>query len=389
MKTGREEKIRVILERGVEEIISRESLEKKLRSGKKLRIKFGIDPTAPALHLGHAVILRKLRQFQDAGHEAVLIIGDFTAKVGDPSGQSETRRPLAASEIRRNLKKYLRLAGKVLDLKKAKVFYNSKWFGKNGLEPVLKLAQAGTVQQLLRRADFQKRIEAGRDVTLLEVFYPLLQGYDSVMVRSDVELGGTDQKFNLLAGRRVQRHFGFAEQEVMTLLLLEGTDGAKKMSKSYGNYIALDAKPAEMFGKVMSIPDALISKYALLLTDLNVMELAKLKPLAAKELLAYEITKLYHGANKAEEARRFFNSTFREKKLPDDLPSYKFLSGKETLGEILRKAGLVPSAAEYRRLVRAGAVEINQRKVSDPTFKPLNPAVVRIGKKKFLKIVPS
>ena len=265
-----------LLSRNVEEVMEKDHLRAALFSGKKLRVKFGIDPTSPDLHLGHAVVLRKLREFQDLGHVAVLIIGDFTAQVGDPSGRSETRKMLSADEVKHNEKEYLRHAGKVLDIKKAEIFHNNEWFARAGLAEVMQLTAAASMQQILRRADFKKRLAANVDVTMLEMLYPLLQGYDSVQVRADVELGGTDQLFNLLMGRQVQKRFGVPEQDILTVPLLEGLDGKKKMSKSYGNYIGLDDEPADMFGKVMSLPDALVSRYFIFCTGLSEAEIRTL-----------------------------------------------------------------------------------------------------------------
>ena len=267
--TTDEKKIDEVLNIGVEEIIEKEHLFNAMKSGRRLNIKFGIDPTMPDLHLGHSVPLRKLRAFQDLGHLAVLIIGDTTAMIGDPSGRSETRKLLSSSEVKKNMKNYLKQAEKILDIKNTKVVYNSKWLDKN-MVTILELSKAGSVQQILHRSDFKKRIENDQDVTLLETLYPLLQGYDSVVVKADLEIGGTDQKFNLLTGRRVQRYFKVPEQDILTLPLLEGTDGVKKMSKSYGNYIALDEKPEDMYGKIMSLPDSLIIKYFNLCTNFSI-----------------------------------------------------------------------------------------------------------------------
>src|SRR3989338_8165632 len=265
------DKIDELLTRGVEEVLDKEHLRKAILS-KQIRIKFGIDPTMPDLHLGHSVVLRKLRQFQDLGHQVVLIIGDYTEMIGDPTGRTETSKVLTEQEVKDNMEKYLDQVGKILNIKKTEVRYNSEWLDK-GLQGILSLAQAGTVNQMLRRADFRQRMDNDLDITVLELMYPLMQGYDSVAVKADVELGGTDQKFNLLIGRRVQRHFNQAEQDVVTVPLLEGLDGVKKMSKSFGNYIALDEKPGDMFGKIMSIPDALISKYIELCTDLPLSDM--------------------------------------------------------------------------------------------------------------------
>jgi tyrosyl-tRNA synthetase len=271
-----EEKIDEILNIGVEEIIEKEHLINNLKSGRRLNIKFGIDPTMPDLHLGHSVPLRKLRQFQDLGHLAILIIGDATARVGDPSGRSEARKMLSGIEVKKNMKNYLKQAEKILDMRNTKVVYNSKWLDKD-MVTILELSKAGTIQQILHRSDFKKRIENDQDITLLETLYPLLQGYDSVMVKADLEIGGTDQKFNLLTGRRVQRYFKVPEQDILTLPLLEGIDGVKKMSKNYGNYIALDEEPKEMYGKIMSLPDSLIIKYFNLCTNVLSKEISQMK----------------------------------------------------------------------------------------------------------------
>ncbi|MDO8664654.1 MAG: tyrosine--tRNA ligase, partial [Candidatus Liptonbacteria bacterium] len=292
------EAIKNITIKGVDEVIDRDHLEGELLSGKKLRVKFGIDPTSPDLHLGHAVVLRKLKEFENLGHKIVLIIGDFTAQIGDPSGRSETRKPLNATEIKKNMKKYLAQAGKVIDIKKAEILWNGKWFAKEGIAKMIELSSATSIQQVLRRADFKKRLDEGNDISLLEALYPVLQGYDSVKVKSDVEIGGTDQKFNLLMGRRIQRHFFMKEQDIITIPLLEGTDGERKMSKSFGNYISLDEDPDEMFGKIMSVPDKLVHKYFALCTDVSETDISKLekelKPRDLKVRLGFEIVKLYH-----------------------------------------------------------------------------------------------
>lgn len=375
----------MLLTKGVEEVIVKEHLEKELASGKKLRVKFGIDPTAPDLHLGHTVALRKLREFQDAGHTAVLIIGDFTAMIGDPSGRAEARKPLTKKEVEANMKKYLAQAAKVLNIKKAEVVYNSKWLGKK-IETLIELSRAGTIQQVLHRADFKKRIDEGRDITLLEMMYPLFQGYDSFAVEADIELGGTDQKFNLLMGRHMQKHFGMKEQDVVTLPLLEGTDGVRKMSKSFGNYIALDAEPNDMFGKIMSVPDALLSKYFMLLT--NVEYPANLPPRDAKLLLAKTIVGMYHGAKAAAKAEEEFVRVFSKKEAPSDAPAISVSGKKLTLLEILQAAEPSESKSELRRLVEQGAVKINDEAKKDPNeaLELRGGEILKIGKKKFFKI---
>ncbi len=368
-----------LLTRGVEEVIVKEHLEAALKSGKKLRVKFGIDPTAPDLHLGHTVPLRKLREFQDAGHQAVLIIGDFTAMIGDPSGRSAERKPLTEQEVKANLKKYLKQAGKIINVKKAEVKYNSKWFLKKGLGLVMEVATSGTLNQMLQREDFKKRVESGNSVTLKEAIYPLLQGYDSVEVKSDLEIGGTDQKFNLLTGRQVQKHFGMPEQDIVMLSLLEGTDGVKKMSKSAGNYIAIDAEPDDMFGKIMSVPDNLIGKYYTLLTD----EERKISgPREAKLELARIIVSIYHGAKAGKAAKENFIKVFSQHEKPEERPMVKGAAGLQIVEGIL-KAGAAASKSEARRLVEQGGVEINEQKVTDPNAKIPAGATVKVGKRHY------
>lgn len=372
------------LTRGVEEVIVKEHLEKALR-GKKLRVKFGIDPTAPDLHLGHLVPLRKLRQFQDLGHKVVLIIGDFTAMIGDPSGREGARAPLFENDVKQNMKKYLAQAAKVVDVKKAEVHYNSWWHKKNGLEGLLRIAAGVTLPQVIEREDFKKRLQEDRSLTVLEALYPLLQGYDSVAVKSDIEIGGTDQKFNLLMGRKVQRFLGMPEQDVMTLPLLEGTDGVRKMSKSYGNYIALNEKPDVMFGKVMSVPDNLLKKYYELLTDL---EFPKEKPpYEAKMLLAKELVALCHGKQAAEKAAEEFIKVFSKGAAPQQMPELR-VSGKISVLDLLLTAGIA-SKSEARRLIGQGAVEIDGKRKLDgrEMIYVKKPLVLRIGKTKFFKVV--
>lgn len=391
------QRIKEVLTRGVEEIIGKESLLKKMKSGKPMRIKFGIDPTAPDIHLGHSVPLRKLKQFQELGHKIVLIIGDFTATIGDPSGRSETRRPLPKKEVADNLKKYLSQAGKIINIGKTEIHYNSKWFVKEGIANLLELSAAGSIQQVLRRADFKKRIDEGYDISLLEVLYPLFQAYDSVKVKAGAEIGGTDQKFNLLMGRKIQRHYGMPEQDILTVPILEGVDGAKKMSKSYGNYIALDDTPNEMFGKIMRLSDNLIAKYFLLCTDKSEAEIkriktdinrGKLNPRDAKTKLAKEIVALYHGKPAAEKAEQEFNKIFREKELPSRIPSVKIPTGKIDILDLLLKAKLAPSKSEARRLILQKAVKINNEIQTDwrKTVVLEKETIIQVGKRKFTKI---
>lgn len=377
-------KIDIILHRGVEEIIEKDHLEKTLNSGKKLRVKLGIDATAPDIHLGHTVPLRKLRQFQEAGHQIVLIIGDFTAMIGDPSGRSEERKPLAEKEVKINFKKYLEQAGKVIDIKKVEVHYNSEWHEKEGLASMLEMARAVTFQQVIKRADFQKRIDAGEDITLVEILYPLLQGYDSVKVKADVEVGGTDQKFNLLMGRRVQRHFKQPEQDIITVPLIEGTDGVRKMSKSYGNYVGLDDKPEEMFGKIMSVPDSLINKYFELLTDIDAPK--ESNPYKSKMLLAETITGIYHSPARAKEAKEEFIRVFSKKERPENTTELKVKKEISVL-ELLIASG-VESKSEARRLIGQKAAKINDVVKENPEeiLKLKGGEILKVGKHRFFKI---
>jgi len=389
----RDEKIKHLLTRNVEKVIDRVHLEAMLESGKMLRIKFGIDPTSPELHLGHAVVLRKLREFQDLGHKAVLIIGDFTGRIGDPSGRDTERKLLSLREIRANMREYLSQAGKVIDVKKAEIVYNSAWFKrKNPLEKIFELARAGSIQQMLHREDFKTRIKAGRDVTLLEVFYPLLQGYDSVMVRADVELGGADQLFNLLAGRKVQRHFGVKEQDIMTVPLLEGLDGVRKMSKTFGNYIGLDEEPDSMFGKIMSLPDSLLRRYFLLSTGLEEKEIdeleSKLSPRDLKARLGFEIVKLYHGEKKAKEAERKFTALFSKREIPRDLPLFEIDASREREAiDVVLRSGVVKSRSAARRMIEGGGFRINDKKITDPDERVHihSGDILKIGKRHFFR----
>lgn len=370
-----------LLSRGVADVVNRDHLAKALSSGKKLRVKLGIDPTSPDLHLGHAVLLRKLRQFQDLGHQAVLIIGDFTATVGDPSGRDVTRPPLTEAQAKANMKKYLAQAGKIVNVKSAEVQKNSGWFKKGGLKIFLELARAATVQQTLEREDFQKRMAQKSAITVLEELYPLLQGYDSVAVKADVELGGTDQTFNLLMGRRVQRHFSEPEQDIVTVPLIEGTDGVRKMSKSYGNYIGLMEKPNEMFGKLMAIPDALIPKYRETLTDLDALHG---NPRDQKLELSETIVAWLHSSAAATKARETWIKTFSKKETPEEMEEIKVKRGA-TLLETVRAAG-IQSNSEAMRLFAQGAVKQNSTITTDPKKTVAHGDVLKIGKKKFVKV---
>lgn len=387
-----------LLERGVEEVIVRQNLEENLRGGKKLRVKFGIDPTAPEMHIGHLVPLLKLRAFQRLGHTIVFIIGDFTAMIGDPSGRSEFRKPLTIEETKKNAEDYLNEASRVIDVKKMEVHYNSEWLDRLGIPGLLNLTSSITVQRALERDDFQKRMKQNQDVSLLEIMYPLLQGYDSVAIHSDVEIGGTDQKFNLLMGRRVQRRYGVAEQDVMTLWLIEGMDGVRKMSKSYDNYISLRDTPKDIYGKVMSIPDELIIKYFVTFTDRPLTEIEKLSTVWKKDRanfpardlkmeLAREIVALCHNKNTASNAEKEFVRIFQKRDLPSEIPEKSLPKKKYGICELLFETGLATSKSDARRLVEGGGVEVDEERVKDPKVNfvlSAKPVLIKVGKRRFL-----
>ena len=369
-----------------------------------LRVKLGVDPTAPDIHLGHTVVLRKLRQFQDLGHTAVLIIGDYTGKVGDPSGRSKSRPQLSDQVLEANARTYVDQAAKVLDMDKVELTRNGDWLGPLRMNDVLKLTATVTVARMLERDDFSKRYEANEPISMLEFMYPLLQGYDSVAVRADIELGGTDQKFNLLMGRTIMEAYGLPPQSILTVPLLVGTDGEQKMSKTYGNYVGVSDEPGDMFGKLMSIPDELMVTYMSLVSDANVREVELLKrgladgsyhPAQAKRDLAERIVRLYHGADAAQNARAGFDRVFKEKDRPQDvaerkLPAGAVRDGKVWLPRLLTETGLAASSGEARRLIEQGGVRIDDRVVSDPAaeFEPaaLAGVVVQVGKRRFLRI---
>jgi len=379
-----------IIKRGTTEIISEEDLRKKIELSKKekrpLKVKAGFDPTAPDLHLGHTVLLRKMRQFQDLGHRVIFIIGDFTARIGDPSSRSEIRKQLSKEEVLKNAATYKKQVAKILDTDKIEVVFNSEWFDKMSVLDLLKLTTHATVAQMIARADFKKRLSKNEDISLLEFMYPLLQGYDSVKVEADVELGGTDQIFNLLIGRDIQKDFGQAQQVVITTPLLEGTDGVQKMSKSYGNYIGINEPPAEMFGKIMSISDELMLKYYELLTDEGLDIIKKMHPKEAKLKLAEIIVEQYHSLELAKKARREFEKVFSKKELPEDIPEYK-PQGQQNIVTILTQSGLVKSGNEARRLINEGAVSFAETKINKIDFIPQKTGILKIGTRRFLKII--
>lgn len=383
-----EEQLKII-KRGAVEIISEEELAGKLeesqRKKRPLRIKAGFDPTAADIHLGHSVLLRKLRQFQDLGHIVYFLIGDFTARIGDPSGRSQIRRPLSPREIIKNARTYKEQAGKILNLKKIKTVFNGSWFDKMSIADILKLTRHITVSQMLARADFKKRLEKSEDVSLLEFMYPVLQGYDSVVLKSDIELGGTDQIFNLLVGRDLQRDFGQPPQVIITMPLLEGTDGVNKMSKTLGNYIGITEKPEEIFGKVMSISDELMLKYYNLLTDEDLDGLRQMHPKEAKLRLARIIVSRYYSDKIAQAASEEFQRVFAAKQLPADIPAFK-ISQPRRIIEVIAESGLAKSGNEARRLIRQGAVTFNEQKISDENFILDTPGILKAGSRRFLNI---
>lgn len=383
-----------LLLRGVVDIVSVEELKEKLLTGKPLTVKLGVDPTSKDLHLGHTVILRKLRQFQDFGHRIVFIIGDFTARIGDPSGRDSTRPLLTEKEILENAKTYQEQVFKILDKTKTEVVYNSQWLNSLGIDGLLKLCSKYTVARMLERDDFEKRFKNNVPITILEFIYPLLQGYDSVAIKSDIELGGNDQKFNLIVGRELQKDAGQKPQVIMTLPLLEGTDGVRKMSKSYQNYISINDTPKDMFGKIMSIPDSLMLRYYELLTD---EDMTKIKPFCetdprnAKAYLAYTIVKQYYGEEIAKKQKEEFDTVFKEKKVPTDIKEIKLKSQKYELVDLVNMTGILKSKSEIKRLISQGGIKVNQQKVTqnvEITLEPNKDIILQIGKINFVKIVP-
>ncbi len=395
-----------ILRRGTAEIISEEELAKKLaaslKKGEPLRVKLGTDPSAPDIHLGHAVVYRKLKQFQDLGHQVLFLIGDFTGKIGDPSGKNVTRPPLTTEQVEANARTYAEQIFKIMDPERTQIVFNSHWLGKMSFEDVIRLASRYTVARMLERDDFANRYHSGRPIGIHEFFYPLMQGYDSVELKADVELGGTDQKFNLLVGRDLQREFGQEPQVAIMMPLLVGTDGVNKMSKSLGNYIGISEAPSEIYGKLMSIPDELMPTYFELATDLPLSEIEqfmkdleadRVHPRDLKRKLAREIVTLYHGWQEAKGAEEEFDRVFRQGELPDDIPSFRleaedYKEGKVWIVKLLERTGLVQSRGEARRLITSGAVRIDNVKKTDPDLelKPQVGMVVQIGKRRFASL---
>ncbi|MFH1198950.1 MAG: tyrosine--tRNA ligase [Candidatus Omnitrophota bacterium] len=375
-----------IIKRGAVDIISEDLLKTKLAKAVPLVIKAGFDPTAPDIHLGHTVLLRKLRQFQDLGHKVIFLIGDFTARIGDPTGRSQLRKQLTTEEVAQNAATYKEQISKVLDIDKIKVVFNSEWFEKMSIVDMLRLTSHATISQVLSRADFKKRLAKGEDISLLEAMYPVLQGYDSVVLRADVELGGTDQIFNLLVGRDLQKDFKQESQVVITMPLLEGIDGVQKMSKSYGNYIGISELPKDVFGKIMSISDELMFKYYELLTDENMDAVKKMHPRDAKIQLAEIIITQYHSKDTAEKEKENFQRVFAQKELPQDIPEYK-TDGSQTIVNILIKSGLSKSGNEARRLVEQGGVIFEDSKVIQGDFIISHSGVLKVGARRFLRVI--
>ena len=393
-----------VIRKGVVEIIPEEELIKKLErsieQSKPLKVKLGCDPSSSDLHIGHAVILNKMREFQDLGHEVTLIIGDFTAMIGDPTGKKKTRPQLSFDEARRNGETYLQQATKVLDVNKTKFVYNSEWLSKLTIEDLIKVLGKFTLQRIIERDDFTNRLRDHQEISLHEILYPIMQGYDSYVIKSDIELGGTDQKFNNLIGRDMQKRFNEEPQIVITMPLLEGTDGTEKMSKSLNNYVGITDTPQDIFGKIMSIPDLLIYKYFELATRLTPTELASIKkelenpttnPRDIKRKLGLEIVKLYYDEAAAHNAIEEFDKLFIKKEIPDEIPEFKTKKEVYKLVNLLKEAGLIESNSAARRLIQQGGVSIDGERISDVNHevKLKSGMTVKLGKRKFIKIVIS
>lgn len=386
-----EEQLKII-KHGIQELIPEDELIKKLKRGKPLRIKWGADPSAPDIHLGHTVILEKLKHFQELGHHIIFLIGDFTARIGDPTGKSETRKPLTEKEVKQNSKTYQEQVFKILDKKKTKVVYNRKWLAKLKIEDVINLAGKYTVARMLERDDFMNRFEKERPIFIHEFLYPLIQGYDSVELKADVEVGGTDQKFNMLVGRELQREFDEEPQIILTMPILEGTDGVQKMSKSLGNYIGITEPPSEIFGKTMSISDELMMRYYGLLTDFPLDEIKSMHPNEAKKQLAHVLVTRFYDKKEADKAREGFEKVHKEKKMPKDIP-LQFLPPWENktqipITKLLVLTKMASSTSEARRLIDQGGVRVDGKVVTVPTklFDYSKEIMIQVGKRKFAKI---
>nr|WP_206617467.1 tyrosine--tRNA ligase [Geovibrio thiophilus] len=388
-----------LIRRGTEEIISEEELSKKLeeslKTGVPLRIKAGFDPTAPDLHLGHTVLIQKLKHFQELGHQVIFLIGDFTGMIGDPSGKSETRKALTKDAVLKNAETYKEQVFKILDPSKTEVAFNSTWMEAMSAVGMIKLASSYTVARMLERDDFSKRYKDNKPISIHEFLYPLVQGYDSVALKSDVELGGTDQKFNLLVGRELQKDHGQRPQNAITVPILEGLDGVNKMSKSLNNYVGISEQPSEMFGKLMSITDELMMRYYLLLSDLSIAEIEQMKkdissgalhPMEAKKRLAEEIVARYWGEQAGADARENFEKIFSNKENPDDMPEFK--SGGKTLLDIIRELDFAPSNGEAKRTAKQGGVYLDNERIENLDITPsAGEHILKVGKRKFARII--
>jgi len=398
------EKSLELIRRGSVEIISEEELKRKLEKAIKekrpLRVKAGFDPTAPDLHLGHTVLIQKMRHFQELGHQVIFLIGDFTGLIGDPTGKSETRPPLTPEQVQENAATYKEQIFKILDEKKTEIAFNSKWMNKMASIDMIRLCAKYTVARMLEREDFKQRFQQQRPIAIHEFIYPLIQGYDSVALEADVELGGTDQTFNLLVGRHIQKEYGQEPQVVITMPLLEGLDGINKMSKSLGNYVGITEEPDSMFGKLMSISDELMFRYYELLSSRSLDEIEQLKsgvekgsvhPKDAKTQLAYELVARYHGEEAAKKARERFEAQFSKGQVPEDVPEYPLPEDSEQkifLPRILKDAGLVKSTSEARRLIKQGAVSLNGTKLRQEEIdRPASGDILKVGKRRYLRLV--
>ncbi|MBT4917659.1 tyrosine--tRNA ligase [Candidatus Peregrinibacteria bacterium] len=389
--------IETLLERSAVDVIVKEELEEKLKSGKKLNIKLGIDPSGADLHLGHMVVIKKLREFQQAGHNIFLLFGNFTGQIGDPTDKLNARKPKTQKELEANAKKYVEQAGKLLDTNKVEIVWNADWLGKLNFADVAKLAQSFTVHQMLERDMYQDRIKKNHPIYMHEFLYPLMQGYDSVALEADVELGGTDQLFNLLAGRTIQKDYGQAPQSVLTVPLLVGTDGKDKMGKSLDNYIGIHEAPKDMYGKTMSITDDLIVSYFELTTDYTLEEIANVKkaldegenPKNLKMQLAREIVTLYYDQDAAKQAEKDFQEVFSNKGLPDEIEQIKLPESKYNIIELVTEANLSPSKSETRRMIEGGGVRIDGEKVPsiEEEVDISEEKLLQVGKRKFIKVI--
>lgn len=389
--------IKTLLDRGTVDIIVREELEEKLKSGNKLNIKLGIDPSGADLHIGHMVVIKKLQEFLEAGHNIQLIFGNFTGQIGDPTDKLNARPPKTQEELEKNAKKYLNQAGKILDTKNIQILWNANWLEKLNFADVIRLSQVFTVHQMLERDMYQERIKKNHPIFIHEFLYPLMQGYDSVELKSDLEIGGTDQTFNLLAGRTIQKAYGQTPQCVLTVPLLIGTDGKDKMGKSLDNYIGVDESPKEMFGKTMSIPDNLIVSYFELATKVSLKEINNIKnalkegqnPRDLKIRLAKEIVTLYHNKESAENAEKEFIKIFSKKEIPENIETKKLKKTKWNIVDLIAETGLTPSKSQARRIIEGGGVKVDEEKINsiEKEIDISKERLLKVGKRKFLKVI--